>query len=134
MNTGMRAASVPVRDEVEVASAAEGGRFGVLDVGDVVAPGDDVAVLVGLLHGDVGHEAGWGGAVPVVLAGLEEDAVAGADDLDGAALAPAKADALGDEDGLTVGVGVRTSSRRSSSTRTGSGAGRSRRPAPERRC
>jgi hypothetical protein len=52
------------------------------------------------MHGDVGHEAVRGGAVPVVLAGLEEDAVAGADLLDRAALALAEADALGDEDGL----------------------------------
>src|SRR4051812_28203590 len=54
----------------------------------------------------MGHEAVRGGAVPVVLAWLEEDAVAGADDLDGAALALAEADALGDEDRLAVRVGV----------------------------
>jgi hypothetical protein len=36
----------------------------------------------------------------VVLAGLEEDTVTGSDDLDGAALALAEADALGDEDRL----------------------------------
>src|SRR5881398_183060 len=45
-------------------------------------------------------------AVPVVLAGLEEDAVAGADLLDRSAFALAAADALGDEDGLAVRVGV----------------------------
>ena len=38
----------------------------------MVAPGDDVALLVGLLHRDVGHEPCRGGAVPVVLAGLED--------------------------------------------------------------
>jgi hypothetical protein len=75
-------------------------------VGDVLAPRDGSAALVVLLHGDVGHEAVSGGAVPVVLAGLEEHAVAGADDLDGAALTLAYADALGDEDRLAVRVGV----------------------------
>src|SRR5215211_4811425 len=48
----------------------------VLLVGDVLAPGDGAAALVGLLHRDVRHEATRGGAVPVVLAGLEVDAVA----------------------------------------------------------
>src|SRR3954453_7320049 len=44
--------------------------------------------------------------MPVVLAGLEEDAVAGADDLDRAAFALAEANALGDKDSLAVRVGV----------------------------
>src|SRR5438874_10108822 len=54
-----------------------GGRRsgGVLLVSDVVAPGDWAARVVDLLHGEVGHEAVRRGAVPVVLAGLEEDAV-----------------------------------------------------------
>src|SRR3954468_21780231 len=78
----------------------------VLLVGDVLAPGDGAAALVVLLHGDVGHEAVRRGAVPVVLAGLEEHAVAGADDLDRPALALAPADALGDEDRLAVRMGV----------------------------
>ena len=56
------------------------------------------AGLVVLLHRDVRHEAVRGGAVPVVLAGLEEHAVAGADLLDRPVLALAEADALGDED------------------------------------
>jgi hypothetical protein len=42
----------------------------------------------------------------MVLAGLEEDSVAGADLLDRSALALAEADALGDEDRLAVRVGV----------------------------
>src|SRR3954453_13651339 len=79
---------------------------GVLLVGDVLAPRHGAAGLVVLLHGDVGHEAVRGGAVPVVLTGLEEHAVAGTDDLDGAALALAEADALGDEDRLAMRVGV----------------------------
>ena len=43
----------------------------------MLAPSDGAAGLIVLLHGDVDHEAAPGGAVPVVLAGLEEDAVAG---------------------------------------------------------
>ena len=80
----------------------------VLLVGDVAAPihSPPTARLVDLLHGDVGHEAVGSGAMPVVLARLEEDAVAGADRLDRSALALTLADALGDEDRLAVGVGV----------------------------
>ena len=63
-------------------------------------------MVVDLLDRQVGHEAVRGGAVPVILAGLEEDAVAGADDLDRAAAALAAADALGDVDGLAEGMGV----------------------------
>src|SRR3954469_8758120 len=47
-----------------------------------------------------------GCAVPVVLARLEEDAVAGADDLDRTVLALAEADALGDPDRLPARMGV----------------------------
>src|SRR5207244_6704085 len=61
---------------------------------------------VALLHGDVGHEPGWGGAVSVVLARLEEDAVAGSDHLDRTAFALAEADSLGDPDRLAVRVGM----------------------------
>ena len=46
------------------------------------------------------------GAVPVLLARLEEDAVAGPDQLDRAAAALAEADALGDPDRLAVRVRV----------------------------
>src|SRR4051794_13767523 len=62
--------------------------------------------VVVLLYRDVDHEAVRRRAVPVVLVGLEEDAVARADDLHLAALALAEADALGDEDRLAVRVGV----------------------------
>src|SRR6185295_17540168 len=78
----------------------------VLLVADVLAPGHGAAGLVVLVHGDVGHEAVRGGAVPVVLARREEHAVAGADLFDRAAFALAAADALGDEDRLAVRVGV----------------------------
>src|SRR3954454_20765188 len=63
------------------------GLGGVLVVGDVFAPGDGAARVVVLLHRDVDHEAVRGGAVPVVLAGFEEDAIAGPDDLNRAAFA-----------------------------------------------
>src|SRR5213079_3075753 len=92
--------------EVALLELVDRWRCRVVGVADVVAPGDDVAVLVGLLHCDVGHDAGWGGAVPVVLAGLEEDAVAGSDHFDRAAFALAEADAFGDPDRLAVWVGV----------------------------
>jgi hypothetical protein len=58
------------------------------------------------LDGEVGHEAGWGGAVPVVLAWLEEHTVTGADELYWPALALAEADPLGDVDRLSARVGV----------------------------
>src|SRR5262249_6868902 len=64
------------------------------------------ARVVGLLDGGVGHEAVRGGAVPVVLAGLEEHSVAGPDLLHRPALALAAPDALGDEDRLAVRVRV----------------------------
>ena len=66
----------------------------VLLVADVVAPGRGVAFLVDLDHRDVGHEAVRRRPVPVLLAGLEEDAVAGADHLDRPAAPLAEADAL----------------------------------------
>jgi hypothetical protein len=44
------------------------------------------AALTGLLDRGAGHESGGGGAVPVGLARFEEDAVAGPDHLDRAAL------------------------------------------------
>src|SRR6266550_3005202 len=87
-------------------SAVGAWRGGVLVVADVAAPGDGAAGVVVLLHGDVDHQSVGRGAVPVVFAGLEEDAVAGADDLDGAAFALAESDAFGDVDRLAVRVDV----------------------------
>ena len=57
-------------------------------------------------HRDVRHEAVRRGAMPVLLAGLEEDAVAGPDHLDRPAFALAEADALGDPDRLAARMGV----------------------------
>src|SRR3954451_11072487 len=79
---------------------------GVLLVAHVLAPGDWAARIVDLLHREMGHEAIGRGAVPVVLAGLEVDAVARADDLDRPALPLAQPRPLGDEDRLPEGVGV----------------------------
>src|SRR4051794_22830898 len=78
----------------------------ILLVADVHAPRGDVALLVCLLNRDVCHEPRRRCAVPVVLTGLEEDAVAGTDHLDLAALALAEADALRDPDRLAVRVRV----------------------------
>ena len=57
------------------------------------------------------HEAVWRGTVPVILAGLEEDAVAGSDHLDRLAPALAEPHALGDVDRLPEGMGVPSGSR-----------------------
>ena len=78
----------------------------VLLVGDVVTPGRGVALIVDLEHRQMSHEAIRRCAVPVLLARLEEDAVAGPDHLDRPAAALREAEALGDEDGLAVRVGV----------------------------
>jgi Mandelate racemase / muconate lactonizing enzyme, N-terminal domain len=56
-------------------------------VGEVTAPGGVVAGVVGLLVGELHVEAGGGGAVPVVLARLDVDAVARPHFLDRASLA-----------------------------------------------
>src|SRR5215210_5197430 len=69
-------------------------------------PADRAAALVGELDREVRHQACGCGTVPVVFGRLEEDAVAGADDLDVAALALAEANAFGDPDGLAERVGV----------------------------
>src|SRR5665213_4573045 len=81
-------------------------RRAVLLVGDVLAPGHEAARVVELLHRDVEHESIRGCAVPVVLAGLEEHAVAGADDLYRPAVALHEADALENVDRLPERVGV----------------------------
>jgi hypothetical protein len=54
----------------------------------------------------VGHEAGRRGAVPVILARLEEHPVTGADHLDRGAAPLREADTLEDVDGLAVRVRV----------------------------
>src|SRR5262245_40413955 len=87
-------------------SAVGARRRAVLLVGDVVEPGDAVALVVDLDQRQVGHEPRRRGAVPVLLARLEEHAVARPDDLDRAAAPPAEADALEHEDRLAVRVRV----------------------------
>ena len=62
---------------------------------DVLAPRDGAA-LVDFLHRYAGYEAVRGGAVPVVLAGLEEHAIARANHVDRSAAALHESDALGD--------------------------------------
>jgi hypothetical protein len=87
-------------------SAADSRRGAVLLVGDMLAPGRAGAVVGDLDDCEMGHEAGRRGAVPVILAGLEEHPVAGADHLDRAAAPLREADALEDVDGLAVRVRV----------------------------
>jgi hypothetical protein len=72
----------------------------------VVAPRDWAALIVRLLHRGMAHAPIGRRAVPVILARLEEDAVAGANHLDGLAAALAEADALGDVDCLAVRMGT----------------------------
>src|SRR5580765_7466971 len=86
--------------------SVEGRRRRVLLVGDVLAPRRRVAFLVDLDHREMRHEPTRRGAVPVLLAGLEEDAVTRADHLDRAAAPLAVADALRDTDSLAVRVRV----------------------------
>src|SRR3954447_9942806 len=86
--------------------SGDGWGGGVLRVGDGGQPVHDVVVGVGLVDGQVDHEPVRCGAVPVLLVGLEQHAVAGTDDLDRATAALAQADALGDEDGLAQRVAV----------------------------
>jgi hypothetical protein len=83
-----------------------GWRGTVLLVGDVISSYDGAARVVGFLHRYVGHEALRGGAVPVLLARLEEHRGPRADRLDLSAPALAEAHSLGDVDGLDEGVGV----------------------------
>src|SRR5918998_3532262 len=90
----------------EASSLVDRRRGVVLLVADVLAPRDGATLVVDFLHSYVGHEAVGGGAVPVVLTGLEEHAVARSDHFDRPAAALAEADALGDIDGLAVRVNV----------------------------
>jgi hypothetical protein len=50
----------------------DGWRSAVLLLADVLAPRRGIAFVVDLHHREVGHEAVWGSAVPVVLVRLEE--------------------------------------------------------------
>src|SRR5438270_106815 len=65
-----------------------------------------VAVLIDHDEREVAHEASGRGAMPVILAGLEEDAVARSHDLDLTATPLHQADTLGDVDGLAVRMRV----------------------------
>src|SRR5579875_1992699 len=91
-----------------VARWSVGGRRGdaVLLVGHVPAPGDDLARVILLLHGQVGHETGRHGTVPVILAGLEVHPVTWSDELDLSALTLTQPEALSYEDRLAAGMRV----------------------------
>src|SRR4051794_12572697 len=92
--------------------ARDGGYFrragrsaAVLLVGHLFHPVDRLTVLH-LSDGDVRHRAIGRGAVPVFLAGLEPDDVAGADLLDRSTFSLYAAEAGGDEQRLTQRVRV----------------------------
>jgi len=100
-----------VRDESFWAAARAAGqhlREGVVVVlvADGIEPGCVVAMFVDFEYGYVDHKSIGGRAVPVLLAGFEEDAVTRADELEWAATALGKSNALGYKDGLAVGVGM----------------------------
>ena len=88
-------------------------RSVVLVVGDVLSPVDCDVLVVGFIEGEVNHQSGGSGAVPVLLVGLDVDAVARADHLDLAAAALDQPDPFGDEETLSKWVTVpgRTSAR-----------------------
>jgi hypothetical protein len=87
-------------------SAVDSRSCSVLLGADGVAPRRSLAFVINFDHRDVGHEPRGRSAVPVVLARLEEDTVAGADHFDRATAPPAKTDALRHPDRLAVRVGV----------------------------
>jgi|SRR3954468_15956032 hypothetical protein len=78
----------------------------VLLVGEVIEPGHDLSVRIGLHDRDVRHVAVGVCAVPVLLAGLDIDDVPGADLLDAAISCRDEADAVGDLEGLALGAVV----------------------------
>ena len=87
-------------------SVGEGRGGGVLLVDDRLELVHDVVLIVAFVDREVGHESVGSCTVPVLLVGLEEDAVPGADDLDRPFAALAQTYALGDEDGLAERVAV----------------------------
>jgi hypothetical protein len=72
----------------------------------VIAPHGVDPVVVGPLQREVGHERRRGGAVPVLLAGLELHRVARPDRLDGPAAALGEPGAFGDVEDLAVRMRV----------------------------
>ena len=72
----------------------------------MLEPGHDLALVVGFLHGDVGHEAVGCGSMPMLLAGFDVDDVAGPDLDDFSAAVGDEPDAVGDVQRLALGVGM----------------------------
>src|SRR5947209_7711050 len=93
-------AAVPRAATVSALSGA------VLVVGDVVEPGDDLSLRVGLVECEVRHEAFGGGAVPVLFVWRDEHDISGPDLLHLAAAGGDVADAVGDVQRLTLWMGV----------------------------
>jgi hypothetical protein len=87
-----------------LARAGTGGV--VLIVANVFTPVGSDVLVVDFVEREVNHQPGGGGAVPVLLVGLDVDAVARADHFDRAAAALDQSDPLGDEEALSKGVTV----------------------------
>src|SRR6185437_5042574 len=79
---------------------------GVFVVRDVLTPGRVIARVVDVEQREMAHEAVWRRTVPVLLARLEEDAVACLEYLDRPAAPLRTADALEDVDRLAIWMGV----------------------------
>lgn len=75
-------------------------------VGDGFEPGRAVSVAIADDHGDVSHEGGVGGSVPMLFTGRALDGLAGRNAYDVAVTGADQAGAVGDVEGLAVGVGV----------------------------
>src|SRR5947209_9866051 len=95
----------------------------VLLVGDVVEPRDDLALFVGFLHGDVGHEPVGCGAVPVLLVRLDVNDVTGTDLLDLTSASCDESFAVGDVKRLAFRVCVPCGTRAWSGAEVGAADG-----------
>src|SRR5439155_24928980 len=96
-----------LQSQPSVAHSRSGVAFStVLLIGDVCAPGGGFSVFGDLNQRQVGHESLRRGAVPVILAGFEDDAAARADLFHRGTATLHATDALRDVDGLTVGMRV----------------------------
>src|SRR2546423_1867916 len=107
------ASPAPTRRKAAISldSVIDRWRRAVLLLADVFTSRRRIAFVVDLEHREVSHEPRRSCAVPVVLARLEEHAVAGPDDLHGTAAPLRETHALGDVNRLAVRVRVPRRSR-----------------------
>jgi hypothetical protein len=76
------------------ASIRSVGKLALFLISYVTAPGGAIAALIELKHCEVSHESIWGRTVPVLLTGLEEDAVTGSDNFNRSTATLRASDAL----------------------------------------